>query len=115
MTAAGVINRELVVFDKNEWIKEHVSPTVVVTCTVSGSQKGMFAIKGSVLIDDRKQNDKQDEDTGGQVEPALNTVQSTVQLGEHGGVFQDSMVRHDFGLRWWALRVGPPAWRTDPY
>jgi 5'(3')-deoxyribonucleotidase len=56
LTAAGVVNRELVVFDKNEWIKEHVSPTVVVTCTMSGSQKGMFAIKGSVLIDDRKQN-----------------------------------------------------------
>ena len=56
LTAAGVINRELVVFDKNEWIREHVSPSVVVTCTMTGSQKGMFAIKGSVLIDDRQKN-----------------------------------------------------------
>jgi|TARA_B100000768_G_scaffold155757_1_gene152992 5'(3')-deoxyribonucleotidase len=56
LTAAGVINRELVVYDKNEWIKQHVSPTVVVTCTMTGSQKGMFAIKGSVLIDDRQKN-----------------------------------------------------------
>jgi 5'(3')-deoxyribonucleotidase len=56
LTAAGVINRELVVWDKQEWIKEHVSPTVVVTCTMTGSQKGMFAIKGSVLVDDRQKN-----------------------------------------------------------
>jgi 5'(3')-deoxyribonucleotidase len=56
LTAAGVINRELVVFDKNEWIREYVSPSVVVTCTMTGSQKGMFAIKGSVLIDDRQKN-----------------------------------------------------------
>ena len=32
LTAAGLVNRELVVYDKNEWIREHVSPTVVVTC-----------------------------------------------------------------------------------
>ena len=56
LTAAGVVNRELVVWDKQEWIKEHVSPTVVVTCTMTGSQKGMFAIRGSVLIDDRQKN-----------------------------------------------------------
>ena len=56
LTAAGLINRELVVFDKNEWIREHVSPTVVVTCTITGIQKGMFAYEGSVLIDDRPKN-----------------------------------------------------------
>ena len=65
LTAAGVINRELVVFDKNEWIKEHVSPTVVVTCTMNGSQKGMFAYKGSVLIDDRLKNIEAWESNGG--------------------------------------------------
>ena len=56
LTAAGTVNRELVVYDKNEWIKEHVSPTVVVVCTMSGSQKGGFAIEGGVLIDDRQKN-----------------------------------------------------------
>ena len=56
LTAAGTVNRELVVWDKQEWIKEHVSPTVVVTCTMTGSQKGMFAIEGSVLVDDRQKN-----------------------------------------------------------
>ncbi len=65
LTAAGVINRELVVYDKNEWIREHVSPTVVVTCTMTGSQKGMFAIKGSVLIDDRQKNLDAWEEHGG--------------------------------------------------
>ena len=56
LTAAGTVNRELVVYDKNEWIKEHVSPTVVVVCTMSGSQKGGFATEGGVLIDDRQKN-----------------------------------------------------------
>ena len=65
LTAAGVINRELVVYDKGEWIREHVSPSVVVTCTMTGSQKGMFALEGSVLIDDRKKNIQAWEDNGG--------------------------------------------------
>ena len=65
LTAAGVVNRELVVWDKNEWIRQYVSPSVVVTCTMTGSQKGMFALEGSVLIDDRKKNIEAWEDNGG--------------------------------------------------
>ena len=65
LTAAGVINRELVVYDKGEWIKEHVSPSVVVTCTMTGTQKGMFAFEGSVLIDDRVKNIEAWEANGG--------------------------------------------------
>ena len=65
LTAAGDVNRELVVFDKNEWIREHVSPTVVVTCTITGSQKGIFAYEGSVLIDDRPKNIEAWEANGG--------------------------------------------------
>ncbi len=56
LTAAGVINRELVVWDKHEWIKQWVDPTIVVTCTMSGAQKAAFAQKGNVLIDDRGKN-----------------------------------------------------------
>ena len=56
MTAAGEVNRELVVFDKNEWIKRHVDPTVPVTCTFTGTQKAAYAYEGSVLIDDRQKN-----------------------------------------------------------
>jgi len=56
LTAAGSINRNVVVYDKNEWIKQYVDPYVVVTCTYSGSQKAVFAKKGNVLIDDRPKN-----------------------------------------------------------
>ena len=65
LTAAGVVNRELVVYDKNEWIKRYVDPSVVVTCTMSGSQKAAFAYEGSVLIDDRKKNIDAWESAGG--------------------------------------------------
>lgn len=65
LTAAGVVNRELVVYDKQEWIKEWVCPNVVVTCTYSGSQKGAFARKGFVLIDDRQRNIDAWEKAGG--------------------------------------------------
>ena len=56
LTAAGSVNRELVVYDKNEWIKRYVDPTVPVTCTFTGTQKAAYAYPGSVLIDDRKKN-----------------------------------------------------------
>ena len=65
LTAAGLVNRDLVVYDKNEWIKRYVDPSVVVTCTMSGSQKAAFAYEGSVLIDDRKKNIDAWESAGG--------------------------------------------------
>ena len=65
LTAHGTVNRELVVYDKNKWIRDHVDPTVVVTCTYSGSQKGAFAKEGFVLIDDRPKNIEAWENAGG--------------------------------------------------
>jgi len=65
LTAAGTVNRELVVYDKNTWVRKYIDPTVVVTCTYSGSQKGAFAQEGFVLIDDRPKNIKAWEDAGG--------------------------------------------------
>jgi len=65
LTAAGTVNRELVVHDKHKWIEEWVCPNVVVTCTYSGSQKGAFARKGFVLIDDRPRNIEAWEKAGG--------------------------------------------------
>ena len=65
LTAAGAINRNIVVYDKNEWIKQYVDPYVVVTCTYSGTQKAVFAQKGNVLIDDRPKYIKAWEDAGG--------------------------------------------------
>ena len=65
LTAAGKVNRELVVYDKNYWIRRYVDPSVVVTCTMGGTQKAAFAEEGSVLIDDRPKNIKAWEDAGG--------------------------------------------------
>ena len=65
MTAAGSVNRELVVYDKTEWIKRLVDPNVVVTCTFSGTQKAAYAYEGSVLIDDRPKNIEAWEANGG--------------------------------------------------
>ena len=65
LTAAGAINRNIVVYDKNEWIKQYVDPYVVVTCTYSGTQKAVFATKGNVLIDDRQENIDAWESEGG--------------------------------------------------
>ena len=65
LTAAGVVNRELVVHDKNEWLKRYVDPSVVVTCTMTGTQKAAFAFEGSVLIDDRQKNIDAWEEAGG--------------------------------------------------
>ena len=65
LTAAGAGNRELVVYDKNEWIKRYVDPTIPVTCTFTGTQKAAYAFEGNVLIDDREKNIKAWEDAGG--------------------------------------------------
>ena len=56
LTAAGTVNRNLVVYDKNEWVKRYIDPAIPVTCTFSGSQKAAYALEGNVLIDDRKKN-----------------------------------------------------------
>ena len=61
---AGEVNRELVVYDKNEWIKRYVDPTVS-TCTFTGTQKAAYAYEGSVLIDDRPKNIDAWEKAGG--------------------------------------------------
>ena len=65
LTAAGVVNRELVVFDKKSWIKKYVAPSVVVNCTFTGSQKAAYAMKNNVLIDDRPKNIEAWEAAGG--------------------------------------------------
>ena len=46
----------MVVYDKVEWIKKYVDPSVVVNCTFTGSQKAAYAMKKNVLIDDRQKN-----------------------------------------------------------
>ena len=56
LTAAGTVNRTLVIKDKIDWIRRYVHPHWIVIPTFSGSQKAAFAHKKSVLIDDRQEN-----------------------------------------------------------
>ena len=65
LTAAGVVNRELVVYDKKAWVDKYVDPSVVVNCTFTGTQKAAYALPGNVLIDDRPKNIKAWEEAGG--------------------------------------------------
>ena len=56
LTATGDVNRQRVAADKNQWIKEHVDPNVLITCTIKGRHKAVFAKQNHVLIDDRLEN-----------------------------------------------------------
>ena len=65
LTTAGTINRDLVVKDKIDWIKNHIHPYWTIIPTFKGSQKAAFAHKKAVLIDDRERNIKCWVDAGG--------------------------------------------------
>ena len=56
LTAAGTVNRTLVIKDKIDWVREHIHPSWIVIPTFKGSQKAAFAHKKAVLIDDRQRN-----------------------------------------------------------
>ena len=65
LTAAGTVNRTLVIQDKIAWIRRHVHPHWIVIPTFKGSQKAAFAHKKAVLIDDRERNIKCWVEAGG--------------------------------------------------
>ena len=56
LTAAGTVNRTIVIKDKIDWIRRHIHPYWIVIPTFKGSQKASFAHKKAVLIDDRQEN-----------------------------------------------------------
>ena len=56
LTAAGTVNRTLVIKDKIDWIRRYISPYWIIIPTFNGSQKAAFAHKKAVLIDDRQRN-----------------------------------------------------------
>ena len=56
LTAAGTVNRTLVVQDKIEWIQRHFTNNLIIIPTFKGSQKAAFAHRKSVLVDDRQKN-----------------------------------------------------------
>lgn len=89
LTAAGKVNRQTVVWDKNEWIKQYVDPFVVTTCTYTGTQKAAFAEKGNVLIDDRQKNIDAFNEAGGigiLHTSAANTINQLKALRNGGNV-----------------------------
>ena len=65
LTATGEINRSLVMADKMAWIKRYVDPHVVVTGTLKGKHKSVFAQPGHVLVDDKKSNCNAWQNAGG--------------------------------------------------
>ena len=65
LTAAGTVNRDIVVKDKIDWIRRYIHPHWIVICTFSGTQKAAFAHKRGVLIDDRERNIKYWIEAGG--------------------------------------------------
>ena len=65
LTCTGELNRKKVAQDKTIWIRKHVDPGVVITCTFKGEQKAAYAKPGSILIDDRPRNIKAWTDAGG--------------------------------------------------
>jgi 5'(3')-deoxyribonucleotidase len=56
LTCSGTLNRKKVMQDKIAWIKKHIHPMPVVTGTLKGKHKGIYAAPGHVLIDDRQDN-----------------------------------------------------------
>jgi hypothetical protein len=56
LTCSGNVNRLKVMRDKIAWIKKHIHPMPVVTGTLKGKHKGIYAAPGHVLIDDRQDN-----------------------------------------------------------
>jgi len=65
LTCSGLINRPLVVADKTEWIRQYVCPSVVVSSTLKGKDKKIFARPNHVLVDDKKSNIEHWEKAGG--------------------------------------------------
>ena len=65
LTAAGTINRTIVIKDKIDWIKEYCTDHWIIIPTFKGSQKAAFAHSKAVLIDDRPKNIECWEAAGG--------------------------------------------------
>jgi len=58
LTATGDVNRQRVAADKYTWIRKNVDSDVLVTCTIKGKHKAVFAKSNHILIDDRLENIK---------------------------------------------------------
>jgi hypothetical protein len=65
LSCSGEQNRDKVAKDKFKWIRKHVDIDVLVTCTLKGKEKAVFARPSYVLIDDKASNITAWQDAGG--------------------------------------------------
>jgi len=65
LSCSGEQNRDKVAKDKFKWIRKHVDIDVLVTCTLKGKEKAIFARPGHVLIDDKASNITAWQNAGG--------------------------------------------------
>jgi len=65
LSCSGEINRDKVAKDKFKWIRKHVDIDVLVTCTLKGKEKAIYARPEHVLIDDKASNITAWQNAGG--------------------------------------------------
>jgi 5'(3')-deoxyribonucleotidase len=65
LSCSGMLNRTKVTKDKIDWIRQYVHPSVIITCTLKGKEKAVFARPGHVLIDDKPSNITAWQNAGG--------------------------------------------------
>jgi 5'(3')-deoxyribonucleotidase len=88
LTAAGTVNRTLVVKDKIDWVREHIHPYWIVIPTFKGSQKAAFAHRKAVLIDDRLENIDHWKKAGGigilhkTADKTIETLESVINISD---------------------------------
>ena len=66
LSCSGMQNRDKVAKDKLKWIRKHVDIDVLVTCTLKGKEKAIFARHGHVLVDDKASNITAWQNAGGE-------------------------------------------------
>ena len=65
LSCSGMQNRDRVAKDKFKWIRKHVDIDVLVTCTLKGKDKAIYARPEHVLIDDKASNITAWQNAGG--------------------------------------------------
>ena len=85
LTASGAINRSVVVRDKITWVNKYIHPKPILTATIKGADKAVYARPSHVLIDDRKSNIDAWTGAGG-IGIIHTTAKSTIEQLESLGI-----------------------------
>ena len=83
LSCSGMQNRDKVAKDKFKWIRKHVDIDVLVTCTLKGKEKAIFARPGHVLIDDKASNITAWQNAGGEGILHMNAKWTIKHLYQH--------------------------------